>query len=146
MMFGGDYPPRQARLHRRFAAPPAGAVIDQHGLTGFEANSQTSQVPLWSFDACGITNALGLTSAPDDGKLHEAESPTAMPEAPFRMFDVAPGQFIQVTMGAAPADAGSGPRDMLKTHGDMEPVGHGSHGTQYGGSTPKSSEVMIQRV
>jgi hypothetical protein len=42
-----------------------------------------------------------------------------------------------------PADAGSGPQDVLKTHGDMESVEHDSRGRQYGSLQSPQTGITI---
>jgi hypothetical protein len=63
-------------------------------------------VPPQGFDAHRITNARGLCPTVSGGEPHEAAFPTAMPEAPFCAFDVAPSQFAQVSIRGTRPDAG----------------------------------------
>jgi hypothetical protein len=48
-----------------------------------------------------------------------------------------------VSKDGSPADVGGGPQDVLKTHGDMEPVEHDSCGRQYGSLQSSQTGITI---
>ena len=134
-----DHPARDDLIDRAFdkrgrnglAAPAAGAIIHQGSLVRFQIDNQILQVTPQGFRARGIADGPCFSPVEDAREFHQTTLPAAMPEAPFRALDIAPGQLSKMSIGRPGAEASRGLQDMLKTHGDVKPVQHDRRARQH---------------